>query len=1141
LIGDIVSNRIGKGYESIFLLGQHFVTEEDPWTQIFKRLQINSKAEDFLKKLNHHAEKSRNRIVLFIDAINEGRGNYFWNSFVRSFINEIRKYEWLGLVLTVRTSYKNFIFPEDERAELGLVEHRHYGFRNVEYEASKLFFDNYKIELPNVPLLHPEFQNPLFLKLFCDGINKAGLSRIPDGLQGITSIINFFIKNVNNILSRQNRIGYSASLNLVQKSIYALIRYKIENQLRYVPYETAYQVIDESVAKFVIKKGFIDELIIEGVLSKNLFWKEGSEHEEGVYLAYERFEDHLTTQYLLEQYQELEQVFEKEGELHRYVKDENAIYMNKGLIEAFSIQVPEKTGQEFFTYIPKLKDKYPIIESFVESLLWRKIETINEASKGYVSEFVFSRQGTFELFLETILSVTGVPGHFFNAHSLHSYLMKFTLAKRDANWTRFLKYRYSDNSSVKRLIDWAWNETDKSHISDESLLLSSIALAWFHTSTNRKLRDCSTKALVSLLQDRLNVLIDLLKMFEGVNDPYIYERLYAVAYGCALRTSQEEKLIDLSEYIFSIIFNTSQEVSPHILLRDYARGAIEYAHYLNLNLSFEISKVRPPYKSNWPEEIPTYEELETMYDKDKYWHLWESVMGFGDFSRYTIGTNSHTSDWSGCKKGELPIDREKVYEDFERKLTSEQLELLNAMDPIITSDEPSDVLEFGDRKISFKAAVGRKTEEELNRIKNDFKKSLSTELLSEFETEVEPFLDHNNNIINTGKYFDLRIAQRLIFSRVIELGWNPELHLSFDKQIGTGRGRDTAPHERIGKKYQWIAYHEYLARLSDNFIKQERWGNKQQEKPYQGPWDPYVRDIDPTMQISKSGSYDDEQPLKFWWDNNEVFDWNCSNEDWVKDSTVLPNIENIVQVKDHNNEEWLILEGYPSWSEPKKIGEEKWNQPHKELWGQIRSYIVSNDEFNVFKDWAVKQDFMGRWMPESHDRYEMFSREYYWSPAQEYFMTEYYEGIEWTELHDKESGEYIATVNITAQGFLWEEEFDKSKQETISFLKPSKLIYERMALKYSQKEGEFLSATNEVQCFAPNVYYDSKSYLLVKKDPFLKFLQENNLNIIWTVLGEKQIIGGHTFGGNYYGRLEISGAYYFENNLIIGRLNTKQH
>src|SRR5690606_13491104 len=153
--------------------------------------------------------------------------------------------------------------------------------------------------------------------------------------------------------------------------------------------------------------------------------------------------------------------------------------------------------------------------------------------------------------------------------------------------------------------------------------------------------------------------------------------------------------------------------------------------------------------------------------------------------------------------------------------------------------------------------------------RNDFKKSLTHEVLSQYEQEIEPFLDHNFKIINTGEYFDLRIAQRLIFSKVIKLGWNPELHLSFDKQ-NRSRGRGASSNERIGKKYQWIAYYEYMALLSDNFIKQERWGNKK-EKPYQGPWDPYVRDIDPTMLISGTGSYDDEQRQDFWWVNNKIF------------------------------------------------------------------------------------------------------------------------------------------------------------------------------------------------------------------------------------------------------------------------------
>ena len=155
-------------------------------------------------------------------------------------------------------------------------------------------------------------------------------------------------------------------------------------------------------------------------------------------------------------------------------------------------------------------------------------------------------------------------------------------------------------------------------------------------------------------------------------------------------------------------------------------------------------------------------------------------------------------------------------------------------------------------------------------------------------------------------------------------------------------------------------------------------------------------------------------------------------------------------------------------------------------------------------------------------------------------MNEYYGGTKWTEVYEKKSGKFIARVHVTTQGFVWEEEFDKSKEETISFLKPSSLIYKGMGLNYGQREGEFIDYSKVVQCFAPNVYNDSKSYLLVRKRSFLKFLNKNNLKIVWTVLGEKQIIGGRSFGAEHHRRLKISGAYYFENEELNGTIKTKK-
>ncbi len=1046
LIADVVNNRNFDHKQSLFLLGQHFVTDEDPWTQIFRKLHIRCSIDEFLGALSAKAMITGSRFIIFIDAINEGRGKYFWNNNVKSFIQKILKYEWLGLVLTVRSSYKDLIFPKDEISEDFIIQHSHYGFRNVEYEASKLFFSNYKIELPNVPLLHPEFQNPLFLKLFCEGLNKSGCTKIPDGLQGITSIIEFFVNSINNRLSKPDRFNYPPNINVVKKTIEALISEKINKNLQFVPYEDAFILVDGVLSEFSSERGFLEDLISEGILSKNLFWKAEDTYEEGVYLAYERFEDHLTVTFLLEKYSDLESSFASQGGLHHLIKDKQACYRNKGLIEALSIQLPEKRGKEFYEYAPDVKKEYPVVESFVQSLLWRKIDTITAKLKDYINAAVFSYQGTRNLFWETLLSITSVPDHYFNAYSLHNHLMKFSMSDRDAWWTKYLKNQFHDDSAVKRLIDWGWNDNNKDHISDESIQLASITLAWFHTSTNRQLRDCATKALVCLLENRIYVLIEVLKVFEAINDPYVYERLFAVAYGCSVRTNQKDSLPDLSEYIYETIFDSKNEVYPHILLRDYARGVIEFTSYLGYDLSFDIQKSRPPYQSLFAFQFPSDEEIKAKYESD-----YES----SDFKDHHGEQNSILSS--------MATESQTMYGDFGRYTFQSALSAWNLDDNLLSN-----------------------------------------------------------------------LAIEWIFERY---GYNVEKHGKFDRSIGSGRGRDTVPHERIGKKYQWLALYEMLARVSDNCEKYKEWSSSDQEKePYQGPWSPYVRDIDPTMTIRNTGTYNKEITTEYWWTKEQYSNWDLSSKDWVNTSDDLPNTAHLINVTDKNGEDWLIIEGFPEWAESKELGNKRWDKPHKRIWYQIRSYLVEDNEYRKLKEWAIQQNFMGRWMPENHDKYEIFSREYYWSPAYEYLR-----GTELREVCDPKTDEFIASVRVTAESFLWEEENDNSKEETIRFLKPCKYIYEKMQFSYGKREGEFMNENGEVVCFAPSVYHNCNSYLLIKKEPFLRFLQENSLKIVWTILGEKNIIGGLSNTDEYVGSLEVSGAFYLENNQLEGRLNPKSH
>src|SRR5690606_19320481 len=106
--------------------------------------------------------------------------------------------------------------------------------------------------------------------------------------------------------------------------------------------------------------------------------------------------------------------------------------------------------------------------------------------------------------------------------------------------------------------------------------------------------------------------------------PYIKERLYAIAYGCAVRETNLENLKQLSLFVYDNIFN-KDEVYPHILLRDYARNIIEYTIYKGVELNIDVNKIRPPYKSSFP-SIPMDDDIKKYkYDynsegfKDYYW------------------------------------------------------------------------------------------------------------------------------------------------------------------------------------------------------------------------------------------------------------------------------------------------------------------------------------------------------------------------------------------------------------------------------------------------------------------------------------------------------------------------------------------
>ena len=95
---------------------------------------------------------------------------------------------------------------------------------------------------------------------------------------------------------------------------------------------------------------------------------------------------------------------------------------------------------------------------------------------------------------------------------------------------------------------------------------------------------------------------------------------------------------------------------------------------------------------------------------------------------------------------------------------------------------------------------------------------LMTQLSKEHRVELLNILEERETPEGrNGPRFDLKLVQRYLVWRVFDLGWTIERFGQFDQYINWNAGRNAAKPERIGKKYQWIAYHEILAYLADHY------------------------------------------------------------------------------------------------------------------------------------------------------------------------------------------------------------------------------------------------------------------------------------------------------------------------------------
>ena len=508
-------------------------------------------------------------------------------------------------------------------------------------------------------------------------------------------------------------------------------------------------------------------------------------------------------------------------------------------------------------------------------------------------------------------------------------------------------------------------------------------------------------------------------------------------------------------------------VSPpvHMLLRDYARGVIERAIDAGVELGIDRRKIKPPYDAKWPRNIPSDAKLRPLGDwkqENPKIHpsqlaLYSSVMGMGDFARYIIGTNSGTFDWQAVRLGRpQPPTAREIREQFLQSLSGTQRELWlvleGAVCEAVLSQFQLPVNESDQRATLHR----RRCERLLKKVRDKFIASLNAKQLRVYRRDILP-RGLNGYRGSREHAFDLKLVQRFILNRVFELGWTAERFGDFDRDADaySGHGRESHKAERMGKKYQWLAYHEALARIADNFVFLDKWPDK--KKDYEGTWQTWRRDIDPSTTIKKTHRSGFRSSPSSWWVPIQYNDWRRieSDRDWLQESGDLPKIQRTLGVIDPNDaSRWLTLQGYYHWDEPTPVDKEWSEIPHRGIWFHLRSYIVRKQDFSLVFDWAKQQNYMGRWMPESSDTTRLFQGELFWSPAFR-GQWDWARGARaWTQDGRGAQHNIPKPLIVTAQEFLWEGHgYDCSIEDSIGMHIPCPWLAESLGLRWGGREA----------------------------------------------------------------------------------------
>ncbi len=1138
LLADITSHHIARGFPAVLTLGGAF-SDADPWRQMGEQLGLTHTPPDaLLGALDAAAEAAGTRALVMVDALNERNGIAVWSERLRAFLATADRFPHVAVLVSCRTTFVPFIVREIDEATLPRLEHR--GFAGRAAEAARRYLDHRCIVRMATPHFSPEFENPLFLRTCCDMLERRGEREIPRGLAGVSSIFEFYFNAVAESLNR--RMGLDPRLRRIDTALADLTAAMVKDGIGYLPLDTVIAILERvQPSNGCLETSLLFQLENEGVLAVEPV-QAGDRIVEMARFTFERLSDHRIAKSLLDTHVtgcDPTPTFATGGALASYVTGPDASRF-AGIAEALAVQLPERYGVELIDVVADRFARWDLLHAFRLSLLWRRQDTFSERTLALIHEFADAMGDDAELAI--LLTIATEPDNRFNADYLDRWLNPLSMPERDVQWstraTLLMEDSEEGGGAVGNLIEWAIAAGLES-IDPARARLATMTLAWLTSLSHRWVRDMATKALAMLLVDRRALAAQLIDHFADCGDAYVIDRVLAAAYGAATRRAGTEGLADLARAAFAAVF-ARDPLPSHALVRDHARGLIELATSRGaLPPDIALDRARPPYPRGAPLENVSdemlYAYLEDYGDQRFRDRICGSALEDGDFARYEI--DPLAGDFLLLPREELGKSLREIYDAWHRGAIASDPARAAVLDRAIEIARRIHLMpnEFAvvirDRDDDAPVDERRAAETELAETLRELERLLTEAEIHEFRIRAACYL--------RGPMWDQRASashptyagkrsRRWVAWRAHELGWTSERFAAFDRHVAS-HGRMEHRVERIGKKYQWIAYHELAGRLSDSALVDG--GYQSAPEIYHGPWQVGAREMDPTILVTRTKQRDGNRDGPTWW-SPHFSRWRNDPPQarvaWMEDeSRDIPDAVHQIDVAQPDGRRWYVLD--ISVAQYQWVMVEGERTIHRMAWHKLKSVLVKREKADQLERLLKRSPNDRDHFREIDMPYQGYIGEYPWHPV--------FANINANWQLGKRGG---VSVQATVADWLIERAgHNYSVEDSFNVTVPAPVLMRGLNLRLA--EGRSLSYTSgdgRVSFVDPSADAEGPSAALIDRDALRAFLNAEGLQIVWIFTGEKSAHGGRPHGSNAWGgRLGYWGIYRLQGDVVEGALS----